>query len=162
MIAAAEKRLASDARRAQELAALAAEAVERLDPGLYGRILIADLAAHAWSTVGEALRRRGHHATAEAALTVAAARLAAGSAEPLEEARLLERAAALAADRGRPRAASALLRRVAALRASVGEGGEGGEAGEAGEAGGPRGPGAPRRPAGRAWRAARVAAPGRA
>ena len=100
LIAAAEERLAGDPRRAQELAALAAEVVERLDAGRYGRPLIADLAAHAWGTVGEALRRRRRRCAAEAALAAAANRLADGSAEPLEEALLLERAGGAG---GRPR-----------------------------------------------------------
>ena len=86
LLAAAEACLVADPRRAQELAALAVEEVEGLDPCRYRRPLIADLAAHAWGTVAEALRRRHRRRAAEAALGAAALCLVAGSAEPLEEA----------------------------------------------------------------------------
>ena len=76
--------------------------------------MVEDLKARAWAAAGEARRRQGDLAGAEAAVRAAASRLAHGTGDLLVEARLLEFEAAVRRDQRRGGEAAALLKLAAA------------------------------------------------
>jgi hypothetical protein len=106
---------------AEALARLALAGAERLDPVLHPPPVAGDLKARTWAAAGEARRRQGDLAGAEAALREAAAALAAGTGDLLVEAHLLEFEAAVRRAEARNRDAAALLKQAAARYRQAGE-----------------------------------------
>lgn len=79
---------AADPEAGQELALLALAVAGRLDPGRYGRCLVADLEARSWAYLGCARARTDPPAARQAFLRAAGC-LDRGSGDPLEEAAVL-------------------------------------------------------------------------
>jgi tetratricopeptide (TPR) repeat protein len=101
-----------DPTRAIDLAGLAVQIAEQLDPGFYGRSVVQDLRTRAWAHLGNARRLASDFIGAEQALAVAESHQEQGSADPLEEARVLDFKASLLSDRGQLDQALELLDRV--------------------------------------------------
>ena len=78
----------ADPEAGQELALLALAVAARLDPGRYGRCLVADLEARSWAYLGCARARTDPPAARQAFLRAAGC-LDRGSGDPVEEAGLL-------------------------------------------------------------------------
>ncbi len=112
---------AASAETAEPLARLALAGAERLDPVLHPPPVVGDLRARAWAAAGEARRRQGDLAGAEAALREAAAALVEGTGDLLVEAHLLEFEAAVRRAEARNRDAAALLKQAAARYRQAGE-----------------------------------------
>ncbi|MFL6259591.1 MAG: hypothetical protein ACJ76Y_07765 [Thermoanaerobaculia bacterium] len=110
-----------DPAAAGSLATLALAGADRLDPERHAAPVVEDLKARAWAAAGEARRRQGDLAGAEAALRAAAGCLAHGTGDLLVEARLLEFEAALRREQGRGGEAAALLKLAAARYRESGE-----------------------------------------
>jgi tetratricopeptide (TPR) repeat protein len=110
-----------DPARASELAELAIELAERVDPAVYGRSVVLDLKGRAWGFLGNARRVSSDRRGAEEALQLAQSLIDEGSADPLEQARLLDFRASLAADRGRFEEAIELLDMVIDIYGEVKE-----------------------------------------
>ena len=106
---------------AESLARLALAGAERLDPVLHPPPVVGDLRARTWAAAGEARRRQGDLAGAEAALREAAACLVEGTGDLLVEAHLLEFEAAVRRAEARNRDAAALLKQAAARYRQAGE-----------------------------------------
>ncbi len=106
---------------ALELAELAIELAERVDPAVYGRSVVCDLKGRAWGYLGNARRVGCDRRGAEEALNLAQSLIDEGSADPLEQARLLDFKASLAADRGRFEDAVELLDMVIDIYGEVQE-----------------------------------------
>jgi tetratricopeptide (TPR) repeat protein len=100
---------AADPARALELAELAVEVSDCLDPDLYGASVAQDLKARAWAYLGNARRVGGDLSGAGQALDYAEHLAEDGSADPLEEARILDLKAFLFADQGWLEEAAELL-----------------------------------------------------
>ena len=98
-----------DPARACELAGLAVQVADRLDPLLYGRSVVHDFRARAWAYLGNARRLGSDLRGAEEALAFAEHLCEEGSADPLEEARVLDLKASLLGDQGRLEEAAGLL-----------------------------------------------------
>lgn len=79
---------AADPEASQELARLALAVAGRLDPGRYGRCLVADLEARSWAYLGCARAGTDPPAARQAFLRAAVC-IDRGSGDPLEEAELL-------------------------------------------------------------------------
>ena len=109
------------ATMAESLARLALAGTERLDPALHPPPVVGDLRARTWAAAGEARRRQGDLAGAEAALREAAAALVEGTGDLLVEAHLLEFEAAVRRAEARNRDAAALLKQAAARYRQAGE-----------------------------------------
>jgi len=88
----------ADVARAQELAELALEVAERLDPGRYPAAAVADLRARAWAQRGNTLRIQALFPQSREAFEKATQLLAEGSGDPAERCRVLLLKAALAGD----------------------------------------------------------------
>jgi hypothetical protein len=112
---------ATAATTAEWLARLALAGTERLDPALHPPPVVGDLRARTWAAAGEARRRQGDLAGAEAALREAAAALVEGTGDLLVEAHLLEFEAAVRRAEARNRDAAALLKQAAARYRQAGE-----------------------------------------
>lgn len=103
---------AADPEASHELARLAQAVAGRLDPGRYGRTLLADLEARSWAYLGCA-RAGTDPPGARLAFLRAARHLDRGSGDPLEEAEILCLCAGFADDPGlRGRGGSPLIARV--------------------------------------------------
>jgi len=111
----------ADAAAAESLARLALAGAERLDPVLHPPPVVGDLRARLWAAAGEARRRQGDLAGAEAALREAAGCLVEGTGDLLVEAQLLEFEAAVRRAEARNRDAAALLKQAAARYRQAGE-----------------------------------------
>jgi tetratricopeptide (TPR) repeat protein len=81
-----------------QLASLAVETAQRLEPGRYGAAHVADLLAQAWSELANAYRISDQLHAAEAALSQAFKVLREGTGSPLLRARLAELTASLLCD----------------------------------------------------------------
>jgi tetratricopeptide (TPR) repeat protein len=112
---------AEDPAEAGLLAGLTLAGAERLDPARHASSVVEDLKARAWAIAGDARRRCGELAAAEAALRAAAACLANGTGDLLVDAHLLEFEAALRREQGRIDEAAALLKLAAARYRESGE-----------------------------------------
>ncbi len=112
---------AEDPAEAGLLAGLTLAGAERLDPARHASSVVEDLRARAWAIAGDARRRLGELAEAEAALRAAAACLANGTGDLLVDAHLLEFEAALRREQGRTGEAAALLKLAAARYRESGE-----------------------------------------
>lgn len=112
---------AEDPAEAGLLAGLTLAGAERLDPARHASSVVEDLKARAWAIAGDARRRQGELAEAEAALRAAAACLAGGTGDLLVDAHLLEFEAALRREQGRTGEAAALLKLAAARYRESGE-----------------------------------------
>lgn len=103
-----------------ELASLALRVAERLDPGRFGRGLVADLRARSWAYLGDHWSAHAPPAAREA-FRLAHIHLGRGSGDPLEEAEVLALSAtALREDRG-PDSARAHLDRAGQIYRTAGE-----------------------------------------
>ncbi|HEY7213650.1 MAG TPA: hypothetical protein VIC28_03420 [Thermoanaerobaculia bacterium] len=112
---------AEDPDEASLLAGLTLAGAERLDPARHASPVVEDLKARAWAVAGDARRRQGELADAEAALRAAAGCLAGGTGDLLVDAHLLEFEAALRREQGRLGEAAALLKLAAARYRESGE-----------------------------------------
>ena len=117
----AEAAEADEPAEAGLLAGLTLAGAERLDPARHASSVVEDLRARAWAIAGDARRRQGKLAEAEAALRAAAACLANGTGDLLVDAHLLEFEAALRREQGRTGEAAALLKLAAARYRETGE-----------------------------------------
>jgi tetratricopeptide (TPR) repeat protein len=84
-----------------ELAELAVEVAERLNPAIYGSAVATDIKARAWAMRGNALRIRFDLRGSSRSLTRALKLLEDGTGDPLEEARVCELFAALRSNQRR-------------------------------------------------------------
>ena len=105
----------------EDLALLAIEALDYLDPSAYGASPLEDLRARAWSLVGNSRRIRSDLRGAEEAFDFAFSFLRLGTGDPLERALLLDLKASLLTKQRRFSAAFALLRRAIAIFLEVGD-----------------------------------------
>lgn len=107
--------------RAHELADIAVEVAERLDPQTYGAIPLSDLRGRAWAHLGNARRIRSDYRGAEEAFHRARACLAHGSGNAIERALLLEFEASLLSSRSRFDEAARRLDRAIAIYRRYGQ-----------------------------------------
>jgi tetratricopeptide (TPR) repeat protein len=110
-----------DPLRMRELAQVGVEVARRLDPQRYGALAVADLQGRAWTALANAHRVLSEYADAEAALSEAAGRLAAGSGDLGYQAWQLYVEALLRSSQGRDAEAEPLLNRVVALYRRCGD-----------------------------------------
>ena len=104
-----------DVARAIELADLATEVAECLDPEFYGRRLVADMRAMTWAIVGNTRRIAGDLFGAERALKSGLDLLDHGTGSASERAEALSLLASLRIDQSRFANATSLLERVVAI-----------------------------------------------
>lgn len=83
-----------------EMAQLALEIIDRLDPARYGAGLLADLRGRGWAYLGRSWLGRGNTTAAAEAFRLAESNVRLGSGDPLEEAEVMVLSAALVAERG--------------------------------------------------------------
>jgi tetratricopeptide (TPR) repeat protein len=115
-----ERRL-DDPRRSCELAQLAVEVADRVDPDRYGAALVEDLRARAWVGLANAHRVLSDFAGAETALRRAAAHLSRGTGNPVERAGMLDIEASLRSSQHRDEEAEGLLNRAIAIYRRAGD-----------------------------------------
>lgn len=104
-----------------DLAQLALELADLLDPELYGEERIEDLKARAWGGLGNIFRLRFDLTGAEVAFGHAFEHLRRGTQEPFERAQLLDLRASLLRAQGRFEASLSSLRRAVAIYLQAGE-----------------------------------------
>jgi tetratricopeptide (TPR) repeat protein len=121
LLARSAKAFFDDPAAAEELARLALEVAERLDPAVHSTPLLNDLKARCWSQVGNARRLGSDHPAAAAAFDRAEACLAAGTDDPLERASFLRMKASLCRDQRRLAEAEELFERAIAIYRRVGD-----------------------------------------
>jgi tetratricopeptide (TPR) repeat protein len=107
--------------RLADLARLAAERLERQEPGRHGPAVLADLRARTWGELGNAYRVAGDFATAENALAQAASWARRGTGDLLLTARLGDLCASLCTDQGLFSEAARILHLVQAAYRSIGD-----------------------------------------
>lgn len=110
-----------DPAQAEELATMALDIADLLDPELHGGAFVSDLRAQAWAYVGNARRIRSDLVRVDEAFQVADILLQRGSGDPLEAAHLLELKASLRRDQRRFAEAIALLDQAIRIYRSAGE-----------------------------------------
>lgn len=110
-----------DPRRSLELAGMAREIAERLDPEPYGERSVLDLRGRAWAHVGNARRAIGDLAAAEQELSRSRELLEAGTGDPLDEAELLYFEASLLRAKRNLNGALRKIRRSARLYRELGD-----------------------------------------
>ncbi|KAB2966759.1 MAG: hypothetical protein F9K18_05160 [Thermoanaerobaculia bacterium] len=121
LIEASFESIYDDPRRARELAEMALEISERLDPAPYGERAVFDLRGRARAHLGNARRALGDLAGAEDNLRQARALLEEGTGDPLDEAELLYYEASLLRARRELDAALRKARRSARLYRELGD-----------------------------------------
>jgi tetratricopeptide (TPR) repeat protein len=105
----------NDRQLTSDLADLAVEVAERLDPEVYGAALVNDLQARAWANRGNAQRLRSELRSATRCLNRALKLIEEGTGDPLEEARVCELFAALRSNQSRVELAVRLQERAMRL-----------------------------------------------
>lgn len=124
LVGAARQALAAepaDPAGAEDLAALALELAETIDPEVYPRAHRMDLEARAWGCTARARQLRGNLAGADAALDTSYRCLLEGSRDGWERAVWLELKADLRREQGRWHEAEASLRRATAIFREIGD-----------------------------------------
>jgi tetratricopeptide (TPR) repeat protein len=110
-----------DPSSGEDLALLAVEVLDHLDPVLYGSGSLEDLRARAWSYIGNSRRIQADLQGAEEAFTFAFSFLWLGTGEPMEKAMLLDLYASLLTKQRRFSKASSYLSRAVAIFLGLGE-----------------------------------------
>lgn len=110
-----------DPARALQTARLSVEAADRLDRETYGEMLVNDLRARSWATLGNAERILTDFRAAEMSFAKAAQLLKSGTGDPIEKARLLLFEASLLGHQQRFREAFRLLARVVRIGSRCGD-----------------------------------------
>jgi tetratricopeptide (TPR) repeat protein len=116
-----EERNFHDAAHGEDLAMLAVEVLDRLDPDRYGAEAIEDLRARAWAYVANSRRVKADLRAAEEAFALAFAALRRGALEPMDRALLLYFNASLLRAQRRFDKALSFLRRAARIFLDLGE-----------------------------------------
>jgi tetratricopeptide (TPR) repeat protein len=110
-----------DPRRSLELASMARDIAERLDPEPYGERSVLDLRGRAWAHVGNAHRALGDLSAADQDLARARQLLEEGTGDPLDEAELLYFEASLLRGQRNLQGALRKVRRSARLYRELGD-----------------------------------------
>lgn len=121
LLASTTTRWSDDPRAAEEIARLALEVLEHVDPEVYGEALLNDLRAQAWAYVANTRRICGDMSAVAGLFAVAESHLLQGTGDAFEQARLLDLRASFARDRRQWQDAANLLDEVTSIYRAVGD-----------------------------------------